>query len=122
MNVCIFNNIFEYLQVSLVDYEKVVVVVKEVWEIWIEVIGINLMLIVCIETINGIFMCVLFMYCKLILFWKFVIGDCFIERRNFEINGGGFKVKENIFGKVGKFVFLIYMYLECKNDEIKLLL
>lgn len=41
MNVCIFNNIFEYLQVSLVDYEKVVVVVKEVWEIWVEVIGIN---------------------------------------------------------------------------------
>lgn len=51
-----------------------------------------------------------------------MIGDCFIERRNFEINGGGFKVKENIIGKVGKFVFLIYMYLECKNDEIKLLL
>lgn len=122
MNVCIFNNIFEYLQVSLVDYEKVVVVVKEVWEIWIEVIGMNLMLIVCIETINCIFMCVLFMYCKLILFWKFVIGDCFIKRRNFKINGGGFKVKENIFGKVGKFVFLIYMYLECKYDKIKLLL
>lgn len=121
MNVCIFNNIFEYLQASPADYEKAVVAAKEAWETWTEVTGINLMLIVCIETINGIFMCVPLMYCKSILFWKLVIGDCPTKRRNLKTNGGGPKAKENTTGKAGKFVLSIYMYSECKNDEIKLL-
>lgn len=41
MNVCIFNNIFEYLQASPADYEKAVVAAKEAWETWAEVTGIN---------------------------------------------------------------------------------
>lgn len=49
MNVCIFNNIFDYLQASPADYEKAVVAAKEAWETWAEVTGINQIIILCIE-------------------------------------------------------------------------
>lgn len=49
MNVCIFNNIFEYLQASPADYEKAVVAAKEAWETWAEVTEINQMLIMIVH-------------------------------------------------------------------------
>lgn len=120
MRVCSFKNIFEYLQASPADYEKAVVAAKEAWETWAEVTGIQLMLIVCSENENDIFMCVVYIYCKSILL-KLVIGNCATERRNPETNGGGFKAKENTTGKVGKFALSVYVYSKCKNDKIKLL-
>lgn len=120
MNVCIFNNIFDYLQASPADYEKAVVAAKEAWETWAEVTGINQIIILCIEN-NKWHIHVCTIYLLLINFvWKLVIGDCPTERRNPETNGGGPKAKENIIGKVGKFVLSIYMYSECKYDKIKL--
>lgn len=52
--------------------------------------------------------------------WKLMIGDSPTERRYPETNGGGPKAKENTTGKAGKFALSIYMYSECKNDDIKL--